>query len=218
MSDQLPFCVTNHANRIGKFDSLLQKCKGEYFFLPKTNYQTLPLTFISDNNNFFVKTFFLQKRIVLLQCGYSKSGIRNPDPSAHSACRTDTMHCRKNIYTHSLSPYSSSEIAFAFDICHASCRWDKKKVRTKPWAADRKKISWLKVGFVFANFRCGTRRRSKQPRPVADHHHTVVHTDRRRAPPKAVTWVRPQSRSYSVPVWSSRCADIHTAMRPRGLF
>lgn len=192
--------------------------QGRVLFLPKPNYQTLPLTFISDNNNFFVKTFFLQKRIVLLQCGYSKSGIRNPDPSAHSACRTDTMHCRKNIYTHSLSPYSSSEIAFAFDICHASCRWDKKKVRTKPWAADRKKISWLKVGFVFANFRCGTRRRSKQPRPVADHHHTVVHTDRRRAPPKAVTWVRPQSRSYSVPVWSSRCADIHTAMRPRGLF
>ena len=74
-----------------------------------------------------------------------------------------------------------------------------KKVRTKPWAADRKKISWLKVGFVFANFRCGTRRRSKQPRPVADHHHTVVHTDRRRAPPKAVTWVRPQSRSVLSP-------------------
>ena len=63
MSDQLPFCVTNHANRIGKFDSLLQKCKGEYIFLPKPNYQTLPLTFISDNNNFFVKTFFYKKEL-----------------------------------------------------------------------------------------------------------------------------------------------------------
>ena len=187
--------------RIGSENLILfyKNARARTFFLPKPNYQTLPLTFISDSNNFFVKTFFFTKRIVLLQCGYSKSGIRNPDPSAHSACRSTCTAWKIFILALSLSLL----LLLRNSICiwHLSrfMQMRQKKVRTKPWAADRKKISWLKVGFVFANFRCGTRRRSKQPRPVADHHHTVVHTDRRRAPPKAVTWVRPQSRSVLSP-------------------
>ena len=198
---------------------LLYKNARARTFFTKTKLSNASLNLYIGQQQLFRQNILFYKKEL---CCYN---VDIPSPELEIRIHPLTQHAGQHAlpekYSYSLfhSPYSSSsEIAFAFDICHASCRWDKKKVRTKPWAADRKKISWLKVGFVFANFRCGTRRRSKQPRPVADHHHTVVHTDRRRAPPKAVTWVRPQSRSYSVPVWSSRCADIHTAMRPRGLF
>ena len=187
--------------RIGSENLILfyKNARARTFFLPKPNYQTLPLTFNIGQQQFFRQNIFFSKKEL---CCYN-ADIPSPELEIriHPLTQHAGHHALPQKYLYSLSPYSSSssEIAFAFDICHASCRWDKKKVRTKPWAADRKKISWLKVGFVFANFRCGTRRRSKQPRPVADHHHTVVHTDRRRAPPKAVTWVRPQSRSVLSP-------------------
>ena len=101
MSDQLPFCVTNHANRIGKFDSLLQKRKGEDFFLPKPNYQTLPLTFNIGQQQFFRQNIFFYKKEL---CCYN-ADIPSPELEIriHPLTQHAGHHALPQKYLYSLS-------------------------------------------------------------------------------------------------------------------
>ena len=168
-------------------------------FFTKTKLSNASLNLYIGQQQLFRQNILFYKKEL---CCYN---VDIPSPELEIRIHPLTQHAGQHAlpekYLYSLSLSLLLLLRNSICIWHLSrfMQMRQKKVRTKPWAADRKKISWLKVGFVFANFRCGTRRRSKQPRPVADHHHTVVHTDRRRAPPKAVTWVRPQSRSVLSP-------------------
>ena len=104
MSDQLPFCVTNHANRIGKFDSLLQKRKGEDFFFTKTKLSNASLNLYIGQQQLFRQNILFYKKEL---CCYN---VDIPSPELEIRIHPLTQHAgqhalpEKYLYSLSLSP------------------------------------------------------------------------------------------------------------------